>query len=142
MKAVFTIWNERIAPVFDVARKAVIIERDDAAVLSETHLVLPEGSAIEKIVFLARQGVDVLICGAMSRSARSAADGYGMAVHAFIAGEVGDVVRAWLDGRLGESGFAMPGCGRRRNGCRLRDGNGRRNRCGDAGYASINYPAD
>ena len=116
MRTVFTIWNDRIAPVFDVAGQALVVVSENGATTAEEHLGLPAGSAMTKIASLAEARVDVLICGAMSRPARFAALAYGIEVHSFIAGTVREVIEAWLEGRLAESVFAMPGCHRKR-GC-------------------------
>jgi predicted Fe-Mo cluster-binding NifX family protein len=112
MRAVFTIWKDRIAPVFDVAGQAlVIVVLENGATLAEETLVLPAGSALAKVTSLTDARADVLICGAISRPASCAARASGIKVHPFIAGTVREVVEAWLTGRLEESAFAMPGCG-------------------------------
>ena len=124
MRAVFTIWNDRIAPVFDVAGEGLVVESESGAALAQENMELPAASAVAKIASLANAGADVLVCGAISRPARLAAVASGIEVHSFIAGGVREVIEAWLEGRLGEDAFAMPGCGRkgfrrRRNrGCR------------------------
>lgn len=122
MRAVFTIWNDRIAPVFDVAGQALIIVSENGATLAEENLLLSAGSVMAKIASLAEARANVLICGAISRPARFAAIAYGIEVHPFIAGTVQEIIQAWFEDRLGESAFAMPGClhkqgshGRRRN---------------------------
>ena len=110
MRTVFTIWNDRIAPVFDVAGQALVVVSEHGAPHAEVHLVLPAGSAAAKVAYLAEAQVDALICGAISRPARLAALAYGIEVHSFIAGPLREVIGAWLEGRLAESVFAMPGC--------------------------------
>ncbi len=123
MKTVFTTWNGRIAPVFDVAGRAVLVITKNATLLSETPLVLPGGSVMEKISFLADSGTDILVCGAISRQAMRLVMAYGITVHPFIAGPVPDVIQAWLEDSLDQNQFAMPGCGRRMR-CRGRRGRG------------------
>ena len=117
MRAVFTIWNDRIAPVFDVAGQAVVVVLEDGVPPAEEALALPACSALAKVDSLAEARADVLICGAISRPACLAAKACGIEVHSFVAGAVREVIEAWLDGRLEERVFAMPGCGRRK-GCR------------------------
>jgi predicted Fe-Mo cluster-binding NifX family protein len=113
MRTVFTIWNDRIAPVFDVAGQALVIVSENDMPLAEENLVLSNGSVMAKVASLAEARANVLICGAISRPARFAANAYGIEVYPFIAGTVREVIQAWLEGRLGESAFAMPGCGRK-----------------------------
>ena len=119
MRAVFTIWNDRIAPVFDVAGQALVVIVEDGASLGEEKLVLPAGSALAKVASLAEARANVLICGAISRPVSYAAEASGIKVHSFIAGGVREVIEAWLTGRLAENVFAMPGCGRKHP-CRRR----------------------
>ena len=113
MRAVFTIWNDRIAPVFDVAGQALVIVSQNGMPIAEENLVLSAGSVMAKVASLAEARANVLICGAISRPARFAANAYGIEVYPFIAGTVREVIQAWLEGRLGESAFAMPGCARK-----------------------------
>ena len=126
MRTVLTIWNGRIAPVFDVAGQALLVVSENGATLAEDNLVLPASSAVAKVASLAEARADVLICGAISRPARYAANAYGIEVHSFIAGTVWEVIQAWLEGRLGERAFAMPGCGGKQDchGQRSRGGGG------------------
>jgi predicted Fe-Mo cluster-binding NifX family protein len=120
IRAAFTVWNDRIAPVFDVATQALLVVSENNAVSTRDMFTLSKSSALAKIASLADLQADVLICGAISRPARSAADTFGIEVHAFIAGSVSDVVQAWFEGRLGDSCFAMPGCGCKQACCRKR----------------------
>lgn len=124
MRIVLTIWNARIAPVFDVAGQALIVVSENGAALSEESLELNGVSAMAKIARLAEVQADVLICGAISRQALSVANASGIEVHSFISGDVREVLQAWLEGRLGEIAFAMPGCGQKQGGYRRR-GRGR-----------------
>ena len=132
MRMVLTIWNTRIAPVFDVAGQVLLVETENGTALTEHHLTLPGGSGLGKVACLAEAGTDMLICGAISRPARLAANAYGIEVYSFIAGNVREILQACLEGRLKESAFAMPGCGRKQ-GCHGRRGHGG-GRTGGPGY--------
>lgn len=121
MRTVLTTWNSRIAPVFDVAGQALLVVSEDGSILSERNLLLPGGSAMEKVALLAEVRADVLICGAISRPAWCAASDCGIEVYGFIAGDIREVLRALLEGGLREGTFAMPGCGRNQ-GCGRRRG--------------------
>lgn len=112
MIAAFTVWNSRIAPVFDVARQVIILEGDatgDGQIVS-----LDNCSPQEKIRRLEEAGVNQLICGAISRPLCRLAQSRGIQVLPFVTGDQSDVVEAWKKGCLQEGAFAMPGCGRRR----------------------------
>ncbi|WP_161944647.1 NifB/NifX family molybdenum-iron cluster-binding protein [Sedimentisphaera salicampi] len=125
MKLAITIWAGRIAPVFDAAGKAVIIDvSPEGSELSRSEVVLPETSPFEKVSFLAEAGVDHLICGAISWPAQEFALSSGIEVLGFIAGDVEQVLSGWLSNSLTAASFAMPGCSGR---------GGRRRRKGKAG---------
>jgi predicted Fe-Mo cluster-binding NifX family protein len=67
--------------------------------------------------------IDVLICGAISRSLEASLISLGIRVYAFMRGSVEDVLAAYQNGNLDHAVFAMPGC--RGRGCA---GNQRQNR--------------
>jgi predicted Fe-Mo cluster-binding NifX family protein len=109
MKAAFTIWDGRIAPVFDVAGQIVVIQRSDPS-STQQCTCLPTGSATEKILFLHQQQIDVLVCGAMTQSTQLIAEAHGIEVLPFIAGCQQEVIKCWLNDQPFEQHFAMPGC--------------------------------
>jgi predicted Fe-Mo cluster-binding NifX family protein len=114
-KAAFSVWDERIAPVFDVARQLLLVEGVGGGIISETGKTFDDDFYLRKALILADLGIDVLICGAISRPLAEAVAAYGIRVIPFVAGEVHEVKGAWLSGRLDTRRFAMPGCcGRRR----------------------------
>jgi hypothetical protein len=48
MKAAFTVWNNRIAPVFDVARQIRVVEAECGRVIREEEVVLKNDTASGK----------------------------------------------------------------------------------------------
>ncbi|OEU75036.1 MAG: hypothetical protein BA874_08930 [Desulfuromonadales bacterium C00003068] len=112
MKAAFTIWDGRIAPVFDVAGQIIMIQRSDPHG-SQQCTCLPAGSATEKIEFLHQHQIDVLVCGAMTQSTQRAAEAHGIEVLPFIAGCHQQVMECWLNDQPFEQHFIMPGCNNR-----------------------------
>ncbi len=111
MIAAFATWNSRIAPVFDVTRKLHLIHREGAQISKESEARLYAESPAQIALTLAELHVDVLICGAISQPLRAMVMAYGIEVIPFIAGELHQVIKAWLQGKLlRSSGFAMPGC--------------------------------
>ncbi len=102
-------WQGRVSPVFDVTRQALVAEIHDNQAALRTLLPLPD-DPLAKADTLVAAGVDVLVCGAVTRPLQGRLAQCGIQVHAFIAGDVEDVLAAWLANRLGEPVFAMPGC--------------------------------
>lgn len=117
MKAAFSTWNDRIAPVFDVARQVHVVDlASDDSEASAINVEWPEEMLARKALRLAELDVNVLVCGAISRAAESMVLAHGIQVIAFVSGDLQSVVQGWRSGTLERDSFAMPGCrrGRRR----------------------------
>lgn len=115
MKAAFAHWDHRIAPVFDIARWIHVAEAESGRIVAETEEVLADDMPVRKALRLAELGVGTLVCGAISRPLQAMVAAYGIRVIPFVAGDLREVIQAWLSGGLKGDDFAMPGCcGRRR----------------------------
>lgn len=113
MKAAFAVWNNRIAPVFDVAREIRLIEAESGNVLTERDEKLPMESGTEKGRRLTELGVEMLVCGAISRFMLSQITAFDIRVVPFLAGDLREIIGAWLTGDFRKEAFIMPGCCRR-----------------------------
>lgn len=109
MKAAFTVWEERIAPVFDVSRQIHLVETDKSNIVSQTRVPLSNAHPAVKAQQLAEMGVTLLVCGAISRTVEQIVAAYGIELICFVHGELSTVVDAWQHGTLGEKSFCMPG---------------------------------
>ena len=111
MKVAISHWQGRIAPVFDVSAEALLYDTDSS---HQAVLYLGE-SPYEKINQLKREGVDILLCGAISRSIMEMFASYGVDVLPFLCGDVGEIFQRWRESRgdVAEE-YRMPGCCRRR----------------------------
>ncbi len=125
MKLAVTVWNNRVAPVFDSAGTALLLDIHDDVVVDESTISLKTSNIDQRAAFLQSVGVNELICGAASSEAQRALRERNIGVHAFVAGEVPDVVSAWLSDGLNADAFSLPGCacinrgrGLRRGRCR------------------------
>jgi predicted Fe-Mo cluster-binding NifX family protein len=118
MKTAFAAWNNRIAPVFDVARQIHIVETESGRIVGESREELADDVPARKALHLAGLNIGTLVCGAISRPLQAMVAAYGIRVVPFVAGDLREVIEAWLAGRLEMDVFAMPGCcgrGRRRS---------------------------
>ncbi|MFH1143999.1 MAG: NifB/NifX family molybdenum-iron cluster-binding protein [Candidatus Eisenbacteria bacterium] len=120
MKVAFAAWDDRIAPVFDVARSVHVIQIDRGRIVSESRELLAGEIPAHRVSRLVEMGVAILVCGAISRSMQATVSAYGIQVVPFVAGPLMDVVGAWLSGKLEQGPYSMPGCGRVR--CRASQG--------------------
>jgi len=130
MVLALTVWNERIAPVFDYAGTVMLTELRDWAYGERRFISLPKTQAAEKVAVLERAGVEVLLCGAISREALELVARDGIEVRPFAAGPVEEVLQGWLEGRLEDERFSLPGCPRAGRRCRRGFGRGRFGRNG------------
>ena len=118
MKAVFSTWNNRIAPVFDASTNIVLVEVESGKIIRKEKKDLPNALPVQTALRLSETKAKVLICGAISRSMHATICSYGISVIPFVAGDLNNVLEAWRSGLTDWSRFAMPGCsrrGRRRN---------------------------
>jgi predicted Fe-Mo cluster-binding NifX family protein len=107
-------WQDRIAPVFDVAVELTVATIQDAQVIHRQQHPVPAGPPVERARAVVNYGATVLVCGAISRPVQAMLADEGIEVIGFVTGEIDRVIAAWLEGELPGRAFAMPGCGPRR----------------------------
>jgi predicted Fe-Mo cluster-binding NifX family protein len=110
MKAAFAYWDNRIAPVFDIARQIHVVEAESGRIVAETEEILTDDLPVQKVIRLAELGVGTLVCGAISRPLHEMVAAYSIEVIPFVAGGLSEVIQAWLSDKLEHDTFAMPGC--------------------------------
>lgn len=112
MRIALTVWNGRIAPLFDVASTLVLTDTGEEAADRSRVIAVPEAAGrMQRVSLLAANGVEVLICGAVSRQVHRLISSTGIEVHPFVSGDVEEVMEAFLSGDLDTDSFRMPGCG-------------------------------
>ncbi len=110
MRTAFAFWRQRIAPVFDTARHLYIVDEESGRVVRESRDFLAEDFPAQRVQRLLELKVGALVCGAISRPLFGLLAAAGIPVFPFVAGDLNEVVRAWLDGTLQQENFSMPGC--------------------------------
>lgn len=126
MRIAIPIADDRVSPVFDVARRLLLVDAEQGGGAGRTEQALEEESPELRARRVAELGVSVLICGAISRPLESMLVAAGVEVIPQTSGQVDEVLGTFLSGQLVGDAFVMPGCcGRRR---RFRRGH-RRGRC-------------
>ncbi|MHB8121936.1 MAG: NifB/NifX family molybdenum-iron cluster-binding protein [Desulfuromonadaceae bacterium] len=114
-----SLWNKRIAPVFDVARHLWIVETSGDSIVGQSERRFASDDTQERVRRLTALKVEQLICGAITRSSCDALTERGIIVISFVAGGLEQVIQAWLFDTLKDGHLAMPGCGRgKRHGAR------------------------
>lgn len=104
-------WNHRIAPVFDVAQKLLLVDIDPLRTDSNPHeILLPPEPDERKIKRMSELGIDVLVCGAVSRFMETMLVNAGIQVIGFVAGSCREIIDALKSGDFHGKDYAMPGC--------------------------------
>jgi predicted Fe-Mo cluster-binding NifX family protein len=99
----------RVSPVFDSAKHLWILELGPGRQETRMSASLHSSDPLEKARQVCRFGVDILICGAITREARMVLSSSGVALFAWICGSIEEVIQAFCDGRLDDDRFKMPG---------------------------------
>lgn len=116
MRIALPVWNGRISPVFDSARRLLLVDTAEAGGAHASEETLEEIVPLARVKRLSVLGADVLICAGISPAMLSALSACGIRVIPGIAGDAMDVVKAFRSGRFPAPQFFMPGWrgGRRR----------------------------
>jgi len=109
MKIAITTWENRISPVFDTSRHVRVFELSDNGIDSHIEDIgsnVPYG----KVESIKRLGIDVLICGAITKMLYTDIVNAGIRVVPFVCGNVEDVLHEYLNKNKIDEKFLMPGC--------------------------------
>lgn len=98
-----------VSPVFDVARNVLSVSIEDGQGQIRQELPLDTADPFLRAQKIKDLGVEVVVCGAISRAYEMALSSKGIKVIGSVCGPVEDVLSAFLDGTLGDSKFLMPG---------------------------------
>lgn len=116
MKIAVSIWEGKVSPVFDTASRLLILDVEDKREKSRFETYLEEQALTRKCSRIRVLGVDILICGAISRYFYGMLTSSGISVIPWICGPASEVLEAYLGGTLFHSRFSMPGCDRKKGG--------------------------
>ncbi|MBN1575215.1 MAG: hypothetical protein JW913_01590 [Chitinispirillaceae bacterium] len=117
-----TEWNDLVSPLYDAACCLLIVRPDG----KRNTINVKTFSLSDKSDRCFKEGVAVVICGAISTMARMLLEGKGITVLSWVSGPIEAVIDSYRGGNDVTALFAMPGCrrGRRADGqprrCRRR----------------------
>ncbi len=114
MKVAIPTWNGRVSPVFDVAKRLLVVKLDGDREVSREEATIEETQLMARAKRVAGLGVNVLICGAISMPLEAMLASAGVRVIPHTCGTVEDIVLAFASGQLTDETFLMPGCCGRR----------------------------
>jgi len=109
MKIAIPIWNGCVSSAFDFSHTLLLVELEGDHEVKRSEISLPAQSVPEKANELKTLGVDVLVCGAISRPLASLVRASGIKLLPYVMGQVDEIVAAYLADRLVQPQFILPG---------------------------------
>jgi len=110
MKIAMPIYRDNVSNVFDFANTLLLIDIENGKETNRSEVVLGSQSLPQRAGQLKSLGVDVLVCGAISRILANMVTTLGIEVLPYVTGHVDNVLQAYMTGQLVRSEFSMPGC--------------------------------
>ena len=114
MRIAIATWQSRVSPVFDTAGQLLILDVENGREVYRTERSILELSLQERVNRLVELDIDVLLCGAISRTLANTVAASGIRVIPWLKGDVDRMLCLYLSGKPIDSRFLMPGFGRRR----------------------------
>jgi predicted Fe-Mo cluster-binding NifX family protein len=105
--------QDRVSPVLDVAKQILLVDVVRGRVERRHQRAVVQNDCLARARCLREFGIKTLICGAVSWPLENALTSMGVQVIACICGPVDDVINAFLNQRLTDRAFIMPGCSAR-----------------------------
>ena len=108
---VVPVFVSRVAPVFDSCTKALLVTISQGRETDRNELLLRNFSLSERAAMIQRVGVTDLICCGISDVLHRMLENSGVHVIPGIAGQVEEVLEAFMTEQLDQPHFRMPGHG-------------------------------
>ena len=118
MRIAIPVWNDHVSPIFDVARQIRIYDVEDGSVRQTSVAEMPAGHHAGA---LRENGIDLLICAAVSSQLEPLIWVSGIDVVSDVCGPADAIARAFAAGDTALSRYRLPGASRHRA-ARLRRG--------------------
>jgi predicted Fe-Mo cluster-binding NifX family protein len=109
MKICLAVYKHRLASLFDNASGLKLFESGEGGEVRPAGEIPLSGPHQDRVAPVLALRPDLLICGAMSGCTWRQISDSGITVHAWIRGDVEEVLQAWRSGEL--DSLSMPGCG-------------------------------
>ena len=109
MKIAIPIWNGYVSSAFDFAHRLLLIEIQNSSETNRSEISMDPEPISQRAARLKTLGIDVLICGAISRSLASMVTASGIKVLPYAVGPVDEILKAYLTDKLAQPQFVLPG---------------------------------
>ena len=103
------IFRSRVSPVFDTCTRLLLIDFGDNREIIRKEFDLDNFSLRERLQILEKNAVAVIICGGISDVFHAILSNSKIRLISGICGNVDEVIKAHIDGRLDDPCFFIPG---------------------------------
>jgi len=110
MRIAISYQQDRVSPVFDMATRILLLDIENGQETRRNKRSLAQRDILSRARYISQLGAEVLICGAISWPLENALSSMGVHVVACICGPVENVIKAFLNEKIAEKTFIMPGC--------------------------------
>ena len=111
MKVAVTVWENTVSTVCDFSSRLLVFDVRGDEVLNRSFIPFENGILPEMVNQLEELGVEVLLCGAISRPLERMLHASGLQVIPCLRGAIEEVIGAYLAGGLSDARFILPGFG-------------------------------
>ena len=109
MRIAIPIFHNRISPILDTCTRLMVVDYEDAIVTRKKEIALEFCSQLERLEILKKLNPDAVICCGVSDVFDKMLRSAGIRLISGIAGDVDQVVEAFMNDRLGDPRFRLPG---------------------------------
>ena len=110
MKVALAYWENRISPVLDTSENFLVVDIQDGRRIKNSNINLGDRSLLDRIEYLKKHDVNVLLCGAISDYCHNLILARGIKVIPWLAGDVDGILEVYIRSNSFEPRFLMPGC--------------------------------
>lgn len=103
------IWRGRVSPVMDTAEQLLIVEMNGGIEIGRRQVYLGMTDHTRRAAEICDLGIDVLLCGAVSRALEASLVASGIEMVSQLCGDIECVLKAFVDGKDDLGAFNMPG---------------------------------
>jgi predicted Fe-Mo cluster-binding NifX family protein len=123
MTIAIPLFGSRVSPRFDHAHDMLLITVDGEKIAARERLSMGEQNPLTRVNWICQRGVDVVICGGISRFSLRSLTRRGLRVFPWVTGNIEEVIQLLLGGQLRSRLAVEPG-GRCRRWRQRRKGQG------------------
>jgi predicted Fe-Mo cluster-binding NifX family protein len=109
MTIALPLFSSRVSPRFDCAPDVLLVTVDGDRITGRERCSLLGRNPLARVNWLCQRGVDVIICGGISRFSLRSVMNRGLRVFPWVTGDVDDAVRLFLSGQLQPDLVIEPG---------------------------------